>query len=179
MIISKTKLKNALIIELEEIHDERGFFARNYCKAEFEKNEIRGEIVQCNTSFNKKAATVRGMHFQKPPFEEAKLVRCISGSIYDVIIDLRPTSSSYGKWQGFNLSANNREALYVPKGFAHGFQTLEDNTELFYQMFDYFKSDSMNGLRWNDPSFNIKWPLNISTISEKDNNYSTYKLYSI
>ncbi|MCK5398353.1 MAG: dTDP-4-dehydrorhamnose 3,5-epimerase family protein, partial [Thermoplasmata archaeon] len=138
MIFTETRLKGAFIIDIEPIEDDRGFFARSWCRNEFEKHGLNPDLVQCNISFNKKKGTLRGMHYQTAPHEESKLVRCTRGSLFDVIIDLREDSGTYKKWFGIELSAENRRMIYMPGGFAHGFQTLEDNTEVFYQMTEFY-----------------------------------------
>ena len=153
MIFTETKLKGAFIIDLEPIQDERGLFARTWCKKEFEDHGLNPNLVQCNTSFNKKKGTLRGMHYQAAPYEEAKLVRCTMGAIYDVIIDIRQGSKTYMQLFACELTAENRKMLYVPEGFAHGFQTLEDNTEVFYQMSEFYHPDYAKGIRWNDSAF--------------------------
>ena len=158
MIFTETKLKGAFVLEPERQEDERGFFARTFCQKEFEAHGLNPRLVQCNISFNKKKGTLRGMHYQAAPYEEAKLVRCTMGAIYDVIIDLRPQSPTYKQWIAEELSAENRKMLYIPGGFAHGFQTLEDNTEVFYQMSGYYAPEHATGVRWDDPTFGIKWP---------------------
>jgi dTDP-4-dehydrorhamnose 3,5-epimerase len=174
MYFIPTKLKGAYILEPEKLEDERGFFARTWCQQEFSKQELDANLVQCSISFNKKKGTLRGMHFQIPPFAETKLVRCTQGAIYDVIIDLRQDSETFLQWLGVELTAENRKALYVPKGFAHGFQTLEDNTEVFYQISEFYAPECARGLRWNDPTFNITWQQPVSVISERDRNYENY-----
>ena len=138
MIFTETKLKGAYIIDLQRLEDERGFFARSFCRREFETHGLNPNVVQCNVSFNVKKGTMRGMHYQAKPFEEAKLVRCTMGSIYDVIVDLRPDSLTFKDFLGLQLTAHNKHSLYIPEGFAHGFLTLEDNTEVFYQMSEFF-----------------------------------------
>lgn len=168
MIFTETRLQGAYIIDLKRLEDERGFFARSWCRREFEEHGLNPNLVQCNVSYNHKKGTVRGMHLQIPPFAEAKLVRCTQGAIYDVIIDLRPESPTYLQWIGVELTARNRSALFVPEGFAHGFQTLEDDTEVFYQMSEFYSPECSRGYRWNDPTFNIQWPLPVSVISTKD-----------
>jgi dTDP-4-dehydrorhamnose 3,5-epimerase len=165
---TETPLQSAYVIDLEPQHDERGFFARTYCRREFEAHGLTPDIAQCNISFNLKAGTIRGMHFQQPPSTEAKLVRCIHGAIYDVIIDLRPESQSYKKHFAVELSAANRRALFVPKFFAHGFQTLQDNTEVEYQMSESYSPGAAAGFRYDDPSFGIEWPLPATVISSRD-----------
>lgn len=168
----ETNLKGAYIIEYKKLEDERGFFARTFCKKEFEKYNLETEFVQCNISYNKTKGTLRGMHYQSKPFEEDKIVTCIKGSIRDVIIDLREKSVTYGKWFGIDLNSQDYKSLYVPKGFAHGFLTLEDNTEVFYQMSEFYNSDSSTGLRYNDPYFGIDWKYDIKIVSDKDKSYS-------
>lgn len=168
MVFTETKLKGAFIIDLEPIQDERGFFARTWCKKEFEAHGLNPNLVQCNTSFNRKKGTLRGMHYQTAPYEEAKLIRCTMGAIYDVIIDLREGSGTFRQWVGIELSARNRRMLYVPENFAHGFQTLEDNTEVFYQMSEYYYPEYAQGIRWDDPLFAVEWQLPIEVTSKKD-----------
>ncbi len=177
MIFKETKLAGAFIIEPELTEDERGFFARTWCKQEFEAHNLNPNLVQCNISFNLKRGTLRGMHYQIPPYEEAKVVRCTMGAIYDVIIDLRPGSRTFKQWIAVELSAENRVMLYIPEGFAHGFQTLRDNTEVFYQMSEFYHSESARGVRWNDPTFLIEWPsAGTRIISLKDQQYSDFEL---
>jgi dTDP-4-dehydrorhamnose 3,5-epimerase len=174
MLFTPTKLNGAYILEVEPKEDERGFFARTWCKQEFSDRGLDPHISQCSISVNKKAGTLRGMHFQLPPFAETKLVRCTKGAIYDVIIDLRQDSKTFLKWVGVELSADNRKSLYVPKGFAHGFQTLEDNTEVFYQISENYAPEYARGVRWNDPKFAIAWPREINVISSRDRDYPDY-----
>ena len=175
MIFSKTKLKGAIIIELEKLEDERGFFTRSFCTREFETHALNPRVVQCNISFNKKKGTLRGLHFQKDPYEETKLVRCTLGAICDVIVDLRSSSETFKQWVSVELTAHNGKMLYVPEGFAHGFQTLEDNTEIFYQMSEFYNPESASGIRWNDPVFNIQWPEDERAISEKDRQFPDFQ----
>jgi dTDP-4-dehydrorhamnose 3,5-epimerase len=165
-------LAGAFLIRPELRHDERGFFARTWCATEFARHQITPRVAQCNISFNQQRGTLRGMHFQADPKPEAKLVRCTRGKLYDVIIDLRPHSKTYCRWEGFELSAENRCAVYVPEGFAHGFQTLEDETEVFYQMSEFYFSDLARGVRWNDPLFNIDWPVAEPILSDRDATYA-------
>lgn len=167
----ETKLKGAYIIELEPIEDERGFFARSFCQKEFEKHNLNFCIVQCNISYNKNKGTLRGMHYQVAPYQEAKLVSCTSGAIYDVIIDLRPNSPTYCQWFAVELSAQNYKMLYIPEGFAHGFQTLTDNTVVFYQMSEFYHPECASGVRWDDKAFGIEWPIPKPVISERDRNF--------
>lgn len=174
MIFVETKLKGAFIIEVEKHEDERGFFARTWCEKEFSFHGLNPRFVQCSVSFNKKKGTLRGMHYQAAPHEEAKLVRCTMGSIHDVIIDLRRESVTFMHHFGVVLSAENRKALYIPEGFAHGFQTLEDNSEVFYQMSEFYVPESARGVRWDDPAFGIPWPPDERTISDKDRTYPDF-----
>ena len=175
MIFIETKLKGAFIIEPERLEDERGFFARTWCQREFEAYGLDPRLVQCNISFNKKKGTLRGMHYQVAPHQEAKLVRCTMGAIYDVIIDLRPDSPTFKEWVVVELTAENRRILYIPEGFAHGFQTLVDDTEVFYQMSEFYHPECARGARWNDPAFAIVWPPAERIISAKDQAYPDVK----
>lgn len=154
----ETELKGAFVIEPEKLEDERGFFARTWDRREFEARGLDPQLAQCSVSFNKNKGTLRGMHYQAAPDEEAKLVRCTEGAIYDVIIDLRPDSPTFKRWVAAELAADNMRMLYVPKGFAHGFQTLQDDTEVFYQISEFYAPESARGIRWNDPAFDIQWP---------------------
>ena len=175
MIFKETKLKGAYIIELELLEDERGFFARTFCQEEFEVHGLNPRVVQCNIAFNRKKGTLRGMHYQVAPHEEAKLVSCIRGAIYDVIIDLRPDSTTYRQWLTVELDAEDYKMLYVPEGFAHGFQTLKDNTVVFYQMSEFYHPECARGVQWDDPAFGIEWPLAEVIISAKDRGYSNFE----
>lgn len=176
MIFKETKLKGAYIIELEPTKDERGFFARSFCQREFEKHGFNLRILQCNISYNKKKGTLRGMHYQVAPYEEAKLVSCIKGAIYDIIIDLRADSPTYCQWFAVELSPENYKMIYIPEGFAHGLQSLEDNTVVFYQMSEFYHPECARSVRWNDPVFGIKWPISGKIIiSKKDSNYQDFK----
>lgn len=154
----ETELKGAFVIEPEKLEDERGFFARTWDPREFEARGLDPQLAQCSVSFNKHKSTLRGMHYQAAPHEETKLVRCIRGAIYDVIIDLRPDSPTFKRWVAVELTADNMHMLYVPKGFAHGFQTLQDETEVFYQISEFYAPESARGVRWDDPAFGIRWP---------------------
>jgi dTDP-4-dehydrorhamnose 3,5-epimerase len=174
LIFTETRLKGAFVVELERRDDERGFFARSWCRTEFEAHNLNPAIVQCNVSFNRLKGTLRGMHYQAAPFEEAKLVRCTSGALYDVIIDLRPTSATYQQHVSELLSAANRKMLYVPEGFAHGFQTLEDNTEVFYQMSQFYSPEHARGVRYNDPAFGIEWLIAEPVITQRDRDYPDF-----
>src|SRR5689334_21885099 len=170
MIFTEIDLKGAYIVDIELHDDERGFFGRSWCQQEFEEHGLNPRLVQCNISFNKQRGTLRGMHYQASPYQEAKLVRCTSGKICDVIIDLRLNSATFKRWQKIELTKKNHRALYIPEGFAHGFQTLVDNSEVFYQMSEFFHPEVSRGLRWNDPTFGIEWPIEPVIISEKDKN---------
>ena len=174
MIFEETKLARAFIIKLEKLEDERGFFARAWCQKEFDDAGINSRVVQANLSYNEKKGTLRGMHYQVSPYQEAKLVRCFRGAIYDVIVDLRSDSPTYKDWIGVELSAQNRQVLFVPEGFAHGFQTLESQTEVFYQVSEFYTPGAEKGARYNDPAFGIDWPLPVSVISEKDAGWADY-----
>lgn len=169
-----TGLEGSYIIEIQRKEDERGFFARTFCCDEFAAQGLKPDFVQCNTSFNVKRSTLRGMHYQEAPHEEVKLVRCTQGSIYDVIIDIRKTSPTYRRYFGIELSAENRTMLYIPEGFAHGFQTLEDDSEVFYQMGERYRPEAARGIRWNDPTFNIRWPIANPFVSTRDAKYPDF-----
>lgn len=175
MLFTETHLKGAYLIDVERRQDERGFFGRSWCRDEFEAHGLESQVAQCNISFNEKRGTLRGLHYQMAPYEEAKLVRCTMGAIYDVIIDLRPDSVTLSDWLAVELTAENRRALYVPKGFAHGFQTLSDKTEVFYQMSEVYHPKAARGVRWDDPTFRIEWPIQTSIISEKDRQHPDWK----
>ncbi|RJQ42903.1 MAG: dTDP-4-dehydrorhamnose 3,5-epimerase [Nitrospiraceae bacterium] len=174
MIFKETRLKGAFIIEPERFDDERGFFARTWCRNEFGKHGLNTSLVQCNISFNKKSGTLRGMHFQSAPHPEIKLVRCTRGAVYDVIIDLRQDSETYKQWLSVELTEDNRAMLYIPEGFAHGFLTLGDNTELFYQMSEFYHPECAGGVRWNDPAFSVQWPAEVRVISGRDRDYPDF-----
>lgn len=174
MIFTETNLKDAHIIEIEKLEDDRGFFARSWCRKEFENSGLVYDMVQANVSWNKRKGTLRGMHYQRPPYEETKVVRCTRGSIYDVIIDLRPDSPTYKQWLGVELTADNYKMLYVPGGFAHGFQTLQDDTEVIYQVSQFYTPGAEGGIRWDDPAFQIDWPLEVQVISDKDRSWPDF-----
>jgi len=172
IIFKETKLKGAFVIEPEKFADERGFYARSFSQKEFLERGLSGRYVESGISFNLRKHTVRGMHWQEPPYEEAKLVRCTRGAIFDAIIDLRPQSETYKQWFGQELNAENRLILYIPEGFAHGFQTLEADTEVFYQLSAEYHLESTRGLRWNAEAFGITWPATDGvTINERDRTY--------
>jgi dTDP-4-dehydrorhamnose 3,5-epimerase len=171
---TETPLRGAFVVELDLLQDERGYFARTFDVAEFAEHGLDALVVQCNTSFNARRGTLRGMHFQAEPDGEAKLVRCTRGSIYDVAVDLRPDSETYRRWFGTELSAANGRMLYIPIGMAHGFQTLEDDTEVSYQMSHYYVPEQSRGVRFDDPAFGIEWPLPDPTVSERDRQYADF-----
>ena len=175
MIFSETSLKGAFIVEFEKREDERGFFARSWDQKEFEAHGLNPRLVQCDVSFNRIKGTLRGMHYQEAPYEEAKLVRCTAGAVYDVIIDLRRDSPTFRQWAGLDLTAENHRMLYIPEGLAHGFLTAADRTELFYQMSEFYVPDKARGVRWNDPAFGIRWPGEVRVISEKDSSYPDFR----
>lgn len=174
MIFTETRLKGAYTIEPEKLEDNRGFFARTWCQREFKAHDIHMNFAQCNISVSTKMGTLRGMHYQAAPYEEAKLIRCTMGAIYDVIIDLRSDSKTYKQFISMELTAGNRKMLYTPKGFAHGFLTLADDTEVFYQMSEFYMPEYARGVRWNDPVFNIQWPADVKVISERDKKYADF-----
>ena len=174
MIFKETKLQGAFIVEPDRFEDARGFFAHSWSEREFAEHELDSRVVECSISFNRKRGTLRGMHYQTAPHGQAKLVRCTMGSVYDVIIDLRKGSPTLKQWVGIELSAESRRMLYVPKDFAHGFQTLEDETEVFYQMSDVYAPESGNGVRWDDPAFRIQWPEGERIILERDRNFPDF-----
>ena len=175
MTFKETKLQGAFIIEPEMLIDERGAFARTFCRKDFESHGLNGSISQCSISLNTRKYTLRGMHYQKKPCAEAKLVRCSRGAIYDVIVDLRYDSPTFKQWTSVEISAENRKMVYVPVDFAHGFQTLTDGTEVIYQMSEFYSPSHADGFRWNDPSFKIKWPSDNFVISSKDQTYPYFK----
>lgn len=172
----ETKLKGAFIVNAERKQDHRGFFARTFCAREFSTYNINSTVAQCNLSFNYKKGTLRGMHYQIPPATETKFIRCTKGAIYDVIVDMRPESSTYLQHIGVELTAENHRALYVPGMFAHGYQTLTDDTEVIYQVSEFYTPNTERGLRYDDPSLGLDWPLPVSEISEKDTNWSLLKI---
>lgn len=174
MVFKETRLQGVYIIESEAIADERGFFARTFCRDEFESRGILFDIVQCNISCNKKRGTLRGMHYQTKPHEEAKLLHCMRGAMYDVVLDLRPDSSTFKQWTAIELNSEMKKMVYIPKGCAHGFQSLEDDTEVFYAMSHPYHPESSRGLRWNDPAFAIQWPIDRQVMSFKDQHYEDF-----
>jgi dTDP-4-dehydrorhamnose 3,5-epimerase len=176
MIFRKTAIHGAWVIEPERLEDERGFFARTWDLAEFAKRGLNPQLAQCSISYNRARGTLRGLHYQAAPYEEAKLVRCTAGAIFDVAVDLRPESRSFREWFGVELSAQNRLALYVPEGCAHGFLTLDDDSEVHYQISQSHVPQAARGVRWNDPAFAITWPGEVVVINERDCCYSDFRL---
>jgi dTDP-4-dehydrorhamnose 3,5-epimerase len=168
MRFEQIDLDGAWLIHLDKLHDQRGFFARTFCVDEFAANGLETNYPQHSISCSYRKGTVRGMHLQRAPHEEVKLVRCLAGAIWDVIIDVRPTSSTFRQWRGFELSAENQHELYIPKGFAHGFQTLSDNTQVNYLISEFYSPEAASGFRYDDAAFGIAWPLPVSVIAEKD-----------
>ena len=168
MKFEQTEIEGLWVIDVEKREDERGFFARTFCFEEFGRLGLCTQYLQCNVSFNARRGTLRGMHFQRAPYEEVKLVRCTRGAVYDVVLDLRQHSPTYKRWLGFELTADNHRTLYMEAGLAHGFQTLEDGSELFYQMSARYDPASAAGVRWNDPAFAIRWPLAAPVVSPRD-----------
>ena len=175
MKFEKLELEGAFIIMPEKLNDERGYFTRSWDKEIFEKNKINSSILQCNISYNKKKGTVRGLHYQTKPFEEAKLVRCTNGKVFEILLDLRRDSKTYLKWIGIEIDSKDLKMIFVPEGFALGFQTLEDDTTLFYQMSQIYKPEFARGVRYDDPILNIKWPIEVTNISEKDKDWKFLK----
>ena len=174
MIFTETKLKGSFIVELERFEDARGFFARTWSQHEFAAHGLNSKLDECNISFNQRKGILRGMHFQVAPFAQAKLVRCTAGAIYDVAIDLRPDSVTFKEWVAIELTAENHLMFFIPEGFAHGFQTLSDDSEIFYQMSGIYHPESARGVRWDDPAFGTRWPLANPSLIERDRNYSLF-----
>jgi dTDP-4-dehydrorhamnose 3,5-epimerase len=172
VLFIETKLAGGYIIELEKIEDDRGFFARTFCQREFEAHGLNPRIAQCSVSFNRRKGTLRGMHYQVAPYEESKLVRCTMGAIYDVAVDLRPESRTFKQWVAVELTGENGRMFYIPQGLAHGFQTLVDNTEVFYQMSEFYHPQCARGVRWDDPAFGMSWPIKEVIISIKDASFA-------
>jgi dTDP-4-dehydrorhamnose 3,5-epimerase len=176
MMFTETALRGAFLIEPERRQDERGFFARTWCQREFEAHGLNIQWVQCNLSFNRHKGTLRGMHYQAAPYAETKLIRCTMGAIYDVIIDLRPDSPTFRQWLAVELTADDRRMLLVPSGLAHGFQTLMQETEVFYQMSQFYAPEYARGVRWDDPTFKVFWPDEQRIISERDRGFPDFGL---
>ncbi len=175
MIFTASSLEGVRLIEPERREDERGFFARTWCQREFAGQQLRSSLVQCSVSFNRRAGTLRGMHYQEPQHAEAKLVRCTRGAAYDVVVDLRRDSATYLQWDGFEISADNGLAIYIPEGCAHGFLTRADDTELLYQMSEFHHPESAAGFRYDDPTFRIQWPEQIRVASSRDLEYPDFQ----
>jgi dTDP-4-dehydrorhamnose 3,5-epimerase len=174
VIFRKTTIEGVWIVEPELHEDERGFFARTWDTESFARHGLNGRLVQCSISYNRRRGTLRGMHYQAAPHEEAKLVRCTSGSIFDVAVDLRTGSTTFGRWVGTELSAENRHALYVPEGCAHGFLTLTDDSEVVYQISEFHAPDAARGVRWDDPAIGIDWPGDVLVLNERDRSYPDF-----
>ena len=174
MIFTPTPLEGAYVIDLKRIEDERGFFARSFCAREFEAHGLDIRVVQANNSLCHQKGTLRGMHYQLPPKAETKIVRCTRGAMYDVILDIRPDSPTFGRWFGVELTSENRRTVYCPKGFAHGFLALADETEALYLVTEFYAPQCERGIRWNDPKFGIEWPTEPTVISEKDRNHRDF-----
>jgi dTDP-4-dehydrorhamnose 3,5-epimerase len=174
MVFTSTDIQGVYEVSLSPITDERGFFARSWCGAEFSRQGLNPHLAQCNVSFNPHQGTLRGMHHQAMPHAEAKLVRCTQGAVFDVAVDLRPDSPTYKRWFGVTLSADNRKALYIPEGCAHGFLTLTNNVEVFYQMSEFYHPASARGVRWDDPAIGVVWPAVPTLMSERDRTYPDF-----
>jgi dTDP-4-dehydrorhamnose 3,5-epimerase len=175
MIFTPAPLAGAFVIEPEPVEDERGFFARSFCRETFAARGLNPYVVQCSISFSRRRGALRGLHYQRAPHQEAKVVRCTAGALYDVIVDLRPGSPTFRQHFAIELTARTRKMLYVPEGCAHGFQTLEDGTEVFYQMSERYTPEAADGVRWNDRAFGIDWPLEVTVISERDRTYPDFR----
>jgi dTDP-4-dehydrorhamnose 3,5-epimerase len=174
MIFEETKIAGVFKIQLEPVSDDRGSFARTWCRKEFVTRGLNPDVAQCSVSFSKRKGTLRGMHYQSPPHAETKLIRCTRGSIFDIALDLRPASPTFKKWTSAILTAENHHMLYVPEGCAHGFLTLEDDCEVFYQMSEFYHPESAGGGRWDDPAFGIAWPIEVKVISSRDASYPDF-----
>lgn len=179
MKFTELALKGAFVIEVDKIEDERGFFGRLWCENEFKDHGLNTNIVQSNVSLSKKKGTLRGLHFQRGDHAETKFVRCTRGSVYDVIVDLRPDSPTFKKWCGVELTADNYKMIYVPENFAHSFLTLEDNSEVYYLVTQFYSSENERGLHYSDPEINIEWPIEIMEISDKDDSHPNFSLKQI
>ncbi len=179
MIFTETKLKGAFVIQVNQIKDDRGFFGRSWCKREMEEHGLNGNVVQANTSFSKAKGTIRGLHYQKHPYEETKLMRCTKGAIFDVIIDLRKDSPTFLQWLGVELTETNYKMLYVPENFAHGFVTLSDNAEVTYLVTQFYTPGAEAGIRFDDPLFNIEWPVPVEVVTEKDKSHPNFDTHTL
>ena len=176
MLFEPTPIPGVFVVALQRVEDDRGSFARSWCRHEFQSQGLNADLVQCNVSFNRRKGTLRGMHFQNAPHAEAKLVRCTRGAIYDVVVDLRSDSPTFTRWAAFELTPDNGRMIYIPEGCAHGFQTLVDATEVFYQMSEFYTPAAASGVRWNDPAFRIAWPIENRILSEKDGGYADFRV---
>jgi dTDP-4-dehydrorhamnose 3,5-epimerase len=174
MKFTELSIKGAWLLDIEPSKDERGFFARTFCANEFSLHGLNTSLAQCSISFNHKKGTLRGMHYQAAPHEETKLVRCTRGAVYDVVVDIRKGSETFGKWKGFTLSEDNNQSLYIPTGCAHGFMTIADKSEVYYQISEPFHPDCTKGFRYNDGFFSISWPLPVSVVSPRDLSYEDF-----
>lgn len=179
MFFSEGKLEGAYVIDIEKFEDERGFFGRAYCRDEFSEHDLAQHMVQANVSYSKSQGTLRGLHYQTAPHQEAKLMRCTRGAIFDVIVDVRPQSSTYMQWMGVELTADNYRMLYVPEGCAHGFITLQDDTEVLYQVSAFYAPNHEKGIRYDDPAIGIEWPTDVKVISEKDRQWPDFDAHAI
>lgn len=176
MRFTETPIAGAFLVDLEPVEDQRGFFARTYCEEKFRDRGLAFHFAQSSIAFSKRKGTLRGMHYQRDPHAEAKLIRCTRGAVYDVVIDLRPHSPTFRHWFAAELSAANRRMLYIPTGLAHGYQTLEDETEISYQMSAPYHPQSADGIRWDDPAFAVRWPLDVTVLSERDRSWPDFPL---
>ncbi|OLE53802.1 MAG: dTDP-4-dehydrorhamnose 3,5-epimerase [Cyanobacteria bacterium 13_1_40CM_2_61_4] len=174
MIFTQTLVEGAFVIAPAWLEDERGLFGRSFCQQEFQEHGLNPRVAQCNISLTHKRGTLRGMHYQAAPYEEAKLVRCTRGAIYDVIVDVRPGSPTFKRWVAVELTAENRKMSFVPEGTAHGFQTLEDHTEVLYQMSEFYHPEAARGVRWDDPAFGIEWPVHRKLMADRDKRYPDF-----
>jgi dTDP-4-dehydrorhamnose 3,5-epimerase len=174
MIFHETKIAGVFEIRLEPLSDERGFFARTWCQKEFDGLGLNSRLAQCSVSYNTRKGTLRGIHYQAAPFAETKVVRCTQGAIFDVAVDLRPNSPTFKDWVGIVLTAENRSSLYLPEGCGHAFLTLEDESEIHYQISEFYNAESARGVRWDDPAFQIVWPDTVKVISERDRTYPDF-----
>src|SRR5688572_17796333 len=178
MVFTETKIKGAFVVDIKRIQDERGFFGRAFCQHEMKQHGLNEVVAQTNLSHNPTRGTLRGLHYQDAPHEESKLVRCTRGSLFDVLVDLRKGSPTYCQWFGITLTADSFTMLYVPEGCAHGFLTLEDNTDIMYQVSNFYAPGAEKGLLWNDPAFGIQWPMEPTIISDKDRNQPLFNLFN-
>ena len=176
MILTETPLAGAFLLDIERAEDERGFFARTFCGDELRARGLEANVAQCSVSFNRARGTLRGLHYQDAPHEEVKIVRCTRGAIWDVVVDLRRDSGTYRRWTAIDLTADNRRALYIPRGMAHGFITRSDDAEVFYMMGNPYVEGAARGIRWDDPAFGIDWPIAPAVMSDRDRTYATWKL---